>query len=131
MKMEDTSMTHNLIAAGTKIQGNITSEGDVRIDGTVEGTIESKGKIVIGNNGKFIGTIIAKNIEIMGFIEGKILISSTLSLKSTGKVKGDITTATLVIEQGAEFNGTCKMGKEAAAASDTKIEVADKNKKSA
>jgi len=101
---------HNLIAAGTLIKGEIITDGDFRIDGRVEGNIVSKGRIIIGDHGTLSGNIQAKNVDIMGLVEGKIQVSDTLSLKSTGKIQGDIITKTLIIEQNATFNGTCQMG---------------------
>src|SRR5574344_447573 len=98
--------SHNIIT------GEITTEGDFRIDGTIDGTITSKGKIIIGDKGKFIGKIKAANVDIMGVVKGEIFVDNTLSLKSTGKIEGDIQTNILIIEQNAEFNGSCSMGKE-------------------
>lgn len=110
---------HNVIAAGTIIKGDITTDGDFRIDGKIEGTIASKGRIIVGNSGNITGTVKAENIDVMGYIEGTIIVNDTLSLKSTAKVKGDIRTSILDIEQRAEFNGTCSMGKETAPAEQT------------
>jgi len=104
--------SHNIIAGGTLIKGEITTEGDFRIDGTIDGTITSKGKIIIGDKGKFIGKIKAANVDIMGVVKGEIFVDNTLSLKSTGKIEGDIQTNILIIEQNAEFNGSCSMSKE-------------------
>lgn len=114
-KSNSNSIEHNVIAAGTIIKGDITTDGDFRIDGKVEGTIASKGRVIVGNSGSIVGTIKAENIDVMGYIEGTIITHDTLSLKSSAKVKGDIQTSILDIEQRAEFNGTCSMGKEAAA----------------
>lgn len=107
-----TAAEHNVIAAGTVIKGDITTDGDFRIDGKIEGTITSKGRIIVGNSGSIVGTVKASNIDVMGYIEGTIVVSEILSLKSTAKIKGDINTSILDIEQHAEFNGTCTMGKE-------------------
>lgn len=114
-KSNSNSIEHNVIAAGTIIKGDITTDGDFRIDGKIEGTIASKGRVIVGNSGCITGTIKAENIDVMGRIEGTIIATDTLTLKSTAKVKGDINTCILDIEQRAEFNGTCTMGKEATA----------------
>jgi cytoskeletal protein CcmA (bactofilin family) len=111
-KSNSNSAEHNVIAAGTIIKGDITTDGDFRIDGKIEGTIQSKGRIIVGNSGSILGTVKAENIDVMGYIEGTIVTNDTLTLKSTAKVKGDIQTSILDIEQRAEFNGTCTMGKE-------------------
>lgn len=100
----------NMIGSGTKISGNIETNGDIRIDGEIEGNILSKGKVVIGPNGRVKGEINCANSEVSGGIEGKILVSELLSLKSTSKLIGDIITAKLTIEPGAIFTGKCEMG---------------------
>jgi cytoskeletal protein CcmA (bactofilin family) len=112
MSKSTSNTEHNVIVAGTIIKGDITTDGDFRIDGKIEGTIASKGRIIVGNSGNITGTVKAENIDVMGYIEGTIIVNDTLSLKSTAKVKGDIKTSILDIEQRAEFNGTCSMGKE-------------------
>ncbi len=99
-----------MIGSGTKISGNIETNGDIRIDGEIEGNILSKGKVVVGPNGRVKGEINCANSEISGNIEGKILVSELLSLKASSKVLGDVITSKLTIEPGAIFTGKCEMG---------------------
>jgi cytoskeletal protein CcmA (bactofilin family) len=99
----------NLIGSGTEIKGDIISNGDVRIDGTVAGNIKTKGKVVIGESGKVKGEINCKNADISGKIEGKIIISDLLSLKPSSLIEGDIVANKLSIEPGARFTGNCTM----------------------
>ena len=106
---ETDSTTINLISNGTEINGDIISNGDIRVDGTVTGTLNIKGKVVIGTTGKIRGEIICKNSEISGIIEGKITVSQLLNLKSSSRIQGDIATSKLSIEPGAKFSGNCKM----------------------
>lgn len=100
----------NLIGNGTVIEGEINSAGDVRIDGTVKGSITSKAKAVIGTTGKVEGDINCQNADISGTIKGKIIVSELLFLKSTAKITGDMITKKLVVEAGAAFTGSCNMG---------------------
>lgn len=100
----------NLIGNGTKISGDITSAGDVRIDGTLVGNIIISGKFVLGSHGVVEGNITCANAEIGGEAKGTIEVSETLALKSTAKVNGDIITSKLMIEPGALFTGSCNMG---------------------
>ncbi|MFT6849337.1 MAG: cytoskeletal protein CcmA (bactofilin family) [Sphingobacteriales bacterium] len=100
----------NLIATGTRIKGDMFSEGDIRVDGTIEGNIDSKAKIVIGNKGKVNGELLGRNADISGTITGTIKISEVLFLKSTANISGDISTNKLIVESGARFNGACSMG---------------------
>lgn len=109
---QNLNTAHNLIASGTIIKGEINSAVDIRVDGSIEGIVFSKGKVVVGEKGVVNGEIKASNIDIMGSVKGNINAVNTLSLKASGNITGDITTQTLIIEQGAVFNGNCKMGKE-------------------
>jgi cytoskeletal protein CcmA (bactofilin family) len=102
----------NLIAKGTKITGDILSDGDIRIDGELAGNIETKGRVVIGASGRIIGDIRCKSCEIAGNQQGKVYISEQLSLKASSTITGDIVTGKLSIEPGAFFAGTCSMSEE-------------------
>lgn len=115
---ETTSNNINLIGFGTEINGDITCNGDLRIDGTLIGNITAKGKIVIGETGKIKGEISCKNTDISGLVDGKIIVTELLSLKSTARVVGDMTTSRLAIEPGSKFTGYCDMSSE----SDKKVD---------
>lgn len=109
---ETTSNNINLIGFGTEIHGDITCNGDLRIDGTLIGNIAAKGKIVIGETGKIKGEVSCKNSDISGFVDGKIIVAELLSLKSTAKFIGDMATSRLAIEPGSKFTGYCDMTSE-------------------
>src|ERR1700741_2151213 len=100
----------NLIGNGTTLSGEIRSNGDFRIDGHLKGTINVKGKLVVGPSGVIEGEIECQNADISGEIKGKILISDLLVLKSTARLNGDIITGKIAIEPEAQFTGTCSMG---------------------
>jgi cytoskeletal protein CcmA (bactofilin family) len=106
---ETDSTTINLISNGTDITGDIKSNGDIRIDGTLKGNLNTKGKVVIGPTGKVNGEVICKNSEVSGNVEGKITVSQLLNLKASSKVIGDIATSKLSVEPGAVFSGNCRM----------------------
>jgi cytoskeletal protein CcmA (bactofilin family) len=99
----------NMIGPGTKIIGNIETNGDIRIDGIIEGNIVSKGKVVVGSNGQVKGEVQCVNAEFSGVLNGKINVTELLSLKSTSKISGDMKSGKLSIEPGALFTGTCTM----------------------
>lgn len=100
----------NLIRAGTKIVGDINSQGDIRIDGHLSGNLVTNGRFVLGPNGLIEGNINCANAEMEGEVKGIITVSEMLALKSTAKINGDILTNRLSIEPGAVFNGSCNMG---------------------
>jgi len=100
------SASVNLLGAGTTIEGDIKSTGDIRIDGTLIGSINTKGKVVIGQTGNVDGEIVCQNADVSGTIKGKITVHELLSLKSTSKLSGDIITNKLAIEPGANFSGS-------------------------
>jgi len=99
----------NLIAKGTTIKGEIISSGDFRVDGNLNGSIKSSGKVVIGTTGKVEGDIICQNAEVGGELKVKITVKELLSLKATSVLRGEIITSKLSIEPGAVFIGSCNM----------------------
>ncbi len=103
------SSSHNVIAAGTKLIGQIIAEEDFRIDGAIEGNINCRGKIVIGPSCVITGDIECVNLEVTGRINGNIVCSDSVILRSTAKMLGDIKTQTIEIEPGANFTGSCSM----------------------
>ena len=106
---EPTAKNINLIGVGTEITGNIVSSGDIRIDGELNGNMKVAGKAVIGETGKIKGEIACKNADVFGTVNGKIVVSELLSLKSTSKLTGDIVVGKLAIEPGTQFTGHCEM----------------------
>ncbi|WP_185155743.1 polymer-forming cytoskeletal protein [Dysgonomonas sp. 521] len=100
---------HNVLASGTKLQGEITSEEDFRIDGTIEGNIQCRGKIIVGQSGSIKGNINCANIDLFGLVNGNIVCSETVTLKASSHLIGEIKTRIIEIEPGANFEGTCSM----------------------
>ena len=102
--------SRNSLGNGTTVKGEIESNGDFRIDGTLIGTIRTKGKIVIGASGIVDGEIYCQNADIEGEATAQITVQELLMIKSNAKLTGDVQTGKLAIESGAQFSGTCKMG---------------------
>ncbi|HET9053392.1 MAG TPA: polymer-forming cytoskeletal protein [Cyclobacteriaceae bacterium] len=107
---EEISNSSNTIGKGTVLEGNIETYGNIRIEGKVIGNVTSKSKVALGNSSNIQGNIAAQNADIEGEVKGKIEISELLVLKATAIINGDIITGKLVVEPGAVFNGTCRMG---------------------
>ena len=100
----------NTIQAGTSINGEVNSEGSIRIDGKLDGSLNTKGKLVVGNTGVITGDVLCQNANIEGRIDGKLAVKEMLILKQSAVIHGDISTLKLVVEEGAIFNGKIVMG---------------------
>jgi len=109
MKNFDLSTGCNTIEKNTTFVGNFVSESDIRVDGTFEGSIETKGKVVIGKNGSIEGTIVCNSADIEGKFAGTIQVQDLLSIGSTGSVEGDVAISKLIVESGAIFNAKSSM----------------------
>lgn len=109
VKVEETSNYSNL-GKGASIDGNIETIGNIRIDSNVKGNVTCKAKIVLGPSSYVEGTVVAQNAEIEGEIQGSIEVTELLILRPTSVIHGDIVTNKLVVESGATFNGSCRMG---------------------
>lgn len=107
---ENTNQSINIISEGTKIKGDVIANGDIRIDGELNGNISVKGRLVVGPEGKINGEIVCNNIEVSGFVKGKVKASELLNMKSTSQIEGEIIAGKLSVEPGSIFSGTCKMG---------------------
>ena len=93
----------NTIGVGTTINGDIMSKGDIRVDGTLKGSINTSGKVVLGKEGIVEGGVVCNSADIAGTIKAKITVSELLILKETAKLTGDIVANKLSIEPGASF----------------------------
>ena len=109
-KKKEMTETINTIGAGTTITGDTKSAGDIRVDGIIKGSVNTKGKVVLGKDGVVEGDVVCVSADISGTLKAKITVSELLSLKSTAKLHGDIVTNKLSIEPGAVFTGSCSMG---------------------
>lgn len=99
----------NVISSGTKIVGDLISEGDFRIDGTLEGTLKTDGRVIIGQNGFIKGNIVCTNADVEGKFSGEFVVSKTLTAKSTANITGSVNVGQISTEPGATFNATCNM----------------------
>jgi cytoskeletal protein CcmA (bactofilin family) len=101
----------NRIVEGTKIIGDIFSESNLRIDGEVKGNVSTSSKVVIGESGFITGNLTCQDADVEGKIEGKLKVEGLLILREQARVHGDILTSKLHMEEGAIFEGECKMGR--------------------
>ena len=107
---ETQATSASIIGAGNTIIGDIESNGDIRVDGTIKGNVYSKAKVLIGPSGLIEGNLFSGEADIAGQVLGNINTKGLLVLKGNASVAGDIHTAKLFIEPTVSFNGQCRMG---------------------
>ena len=103
----------NTISRGTVLKGEITTKGDIRVEGTVVGKITCEAKLVIGEHGSVKGEVDARNAYIAGEVHGEVIVHELLQLQEKGRIEGDIFTQKLSVQVGATFTGRCSMGQDA------------------
>ncbi len=99
----------SIIASETLFSGDIRTRGSVRIDGKLEGNITGAKQVVIGENGEIKGSIEAESLVVGGKVFGHVKTQKFVRLLTHGHLEGDLKTASLHIEEGARFDGTCTM----------------------
>ena len=104
-----TNMDRNVIAKNSVFKGEISSEGDFRIDGVLEGTLQTKGRVIIGKEGEIKGNVEAANADVEGKFSGELKVTNILTIKSNAHISGDVFVGKLSVEPGAVFNATCAM----------------------
>lgn len=104
------AVSNNMITVGTRIEGNIIANSDIRIDGELYGNLTCQGKIIIGSEGKIVGDIECQNAVIEGVFQGKLKCIELLNIRETAQINGEITTDKLNVQAGAIFNVVCNMG---------------------
>ena len=108
-KMTEGTSNQNIVAQGTKLVGDFSSQGDLRIDGIIEGNIKTSGKVVVGKSGLIKGTLNGTDAYFEGKFSGKLALSGTLTLKASAHIEGEVVAGKLAVEPGANFNVTCIM----------------------
>lgn len=109
-EMKERSQESSLFGKGSTFTGIIDTAENVRIDGKIIGTINAKAKVVAGLDAIIEGNIHAERAEISGEIIGDIEITDILILRGSARIHGDIITDKLIMDEGASFNGKCKVG---------------------
>ena len=98
-----------VIGAGVQVEGNLTSEADIVIDGRLKGEIKASGNVTIGVNAEVQAPVEASAVTIAGHLRGEVRATGDVTITATGNLNGDITAAGLAIESGGVFNGRSKI----------------------
>ena len=112
MKGLDTNGQYSKIDKSTILKGSINAQTDIRIDGKLEGDVETIGKVIIGKEASVNGKVICTNADIEGSFKGNLTVSGTLTLKTGSNVEGEVNVQKLVVDSGAIFNANCSMHSE-------------------
>ena len=107
---EGVSAELNFIGKGTVVEGNISTESSIRIDGRVKGSLTCKNTLTIGENGEIEGDVEATNAIVGGRIKGKVIVKEKLVLEAKSSLHGELKAKKLIIDEGATFDGTSNMG---------------------
>lgn len=102
-------MERNVIAKNTTIIGDIKAIGDFRIDGVLEGSLKTNGRVIIAAEATVKGDVEASNADIEGEFSGNLKVEKILTVKTIAKISGDVVVGKLSIEPGATFNASCIM----------------------
>lgn len=105
----DAANAETVVGPSVKIQGDFNSEGNIRIEGQVNGKVKTTQNVHVGKSAKITADIFAGNATIAGEVLGNIKVTGNLILQSTAKVAGDISCGVLRVEDGALFTGKCSM----------------------
>ena len=111
-KFRDQSFNANevsRVAQCSSIKGDISSKGDIRVDGNVDGTIYSYARIVIGETARLSGNILCENVDFWGRMDGDAYVKDLLTVKSDASINGNIHARRIQVEIGAQINGSCTM----------------------
>ena len=108
----------NIIGRSCVIRGDLTAEGAFRIDGTIEGSVESNSAVVVGESGVVRGGLRGTDIVIAGAVQGDVTCSGHLEILAKGKIEGDIAAKSMRIETGGVFCGNSRMGGQASNGAD-------------
>jgi cytoskeletal protein CcmA (bactofilin family) len=105
----DDAFINSIIGEGTRFKGEFDLNGLLRIDGDFTGVIRTRGKVLVGKNGRAECTLNAGTVVVGGVVRGEIVSTEKVIILSTGLVLGNITTPRLIVEEGVIFNGSCKV----------------------
>ena len=105
----DAKSIETIVGESVKLKGNLKSDGDIVINGSITGDVRTKASVQVGTSANVVASIKAANVQVSGVVQGNIEAKETLQISETGKVYGDIHSGVLVVSPGALFTGKCTM----------------------
>lgn len=107
--MAKTENPETIVSAAMRIEGELKSNGNIKIDGSVTGKVQTSQDLIIGPNAQIEADLIATNAVIAGMVKGNVTIKNSLLILETGKLLGNISCMNLGVREGAYFSGACRM----------------------
>ena len=111
-----TDATLSIIGTGMRVVGDITAEGVVKVEGTVQGTVQAGRQVLVAKGGLVEGDVISREAILGGEVRGAVFATERVEIQTTSVVHGDLTTRRLFVQVGGEVNGVVRMGQEATSA---------------
>ena len=115
-QLPDSAYINSIIGEGTRFNGELDLNGLLRIDGDFCGTVRTKGKVLVGKNGRAECTVYAGTVVVGGILKGNIFADEKVVILSTGVVLGNVASPRFIVEEGVILNGNCRVVPERAAA---------------
>jgi cytoskeletal protein CcmA (bactofilin family) len=109
-KNDNHGAAETIIGPSVQVEGDLSSQGNIQVEGALTGTILTAGNLMVGEQAKLMANVEVANAYIAGYLKGNLTVHERLELAPTSKIDGDIMTKTLVIAEGAQLNGRCLMG---------------------
>lgn len=100
----------NIVGEGTNVRGDLRGPGGFRIDGAVTGKVEVEGPVIVGEKGSIEGTLRARDIVILGRVDGDVVAQNHLEVGPRGRVTGDVTGTSVKVHPGGAFHGAIHVG---------------------
>jgi len=100
---------NTIVGKGSKLQGNLTVQNSLRVDGHITGNVQSTDTVIVGKEGRVKGEIQAKDVLIAGTVRGQVFAENKVYLESKSIIEGDVKASRLVVDEGAAFDGNCIM----------------------
>ena len=106
---DESMAAETVVGHSVKIQGDLVSEGDIKVDGVVAGKVRTSKNLFVGPTAKVEADVQAGSSTVAGIIAGNVKVNGLLNIMQTGRISGDIECEQLAVEEGAYFSGNCKM----------------------
>ena len=105
----DPAAVETVLGRGTEFKGDLKSSASVRVDGRLEGSLQTSGDLIVGESGVLVANVEAASIMVAGEVQGQVKASARLEIAPTGRIRGDVETPVLVINEGGRLDGRCAM----------------------